>query len=124
MSTAPSRPRSRRIADLVPDIVHSCYFALVWSTHRLRRHVADRIFIVLFLRHGNHSERYNRRQQQNLFPRLESLLVIRRLREVRRLFCCGGSWRSSWHFGKRRDVPVLLQATSAIGARLCSFLSP
>src|SRR5882724_13230221 len=82
MNRAPSRPRSRRIGVLVPEIVHSCYFALIWSTHRLpRRHVADRIFIVLFLRHGNHSERYNRRQQQNLFPRHESILVIRRLRD-------------------------------------------
>src|SRR5258707_9059522 len=58
-----------RIAVLVPEIVHSCYFALVWSTHRLLRHVADRIFIILFLRHGNHSERYTsgERLRQTLF---------------------------------------------------------
>lgn len=79
MNTAPSRPRSRRIG-LVPEIVHNCYFALVWSAYRLRRHT-DRFFIVLFLRHGKHS------------------LVIRRLGEVRRLLLL---W---WHLDIKSAFP-------------------
>jgi len=44
-----SRPRSRRIGVLVPENVHSCYFALVWSTHELSGNSPEKLSLISHL---------------------------------------------------------------------------